>query len=309
MAWLYVPDMGVSSSESERSWETRTGAFVTSSGRPSLRPLSWPGWTRRPWIARLSGTISRPSTAARGVARWISSLRASRASPSAPQASASGPKTIGGSGLTSSKSFATWDPGVVFLENVPGLTLHALNEVLGSLAGLGFDAEWACLSAEAVGAPHRRNRLWILAYDDGAGREILRRALNQPEDPSGHEPVRCRRDVADAECAAVPRQQRGTEAGALQAQPDDARGILADADSDGRARSFERGELFPPGRSPEAWSTIPADLQPPFPRLADGSPALVDHGDFAARLRLSGGGVVPLAAAHAFRALARRALT
>jgi DNA (cytosine-5)-methyltransferase 1 len=38
--------------------------------------------------------------------------------------------------------------------------------VLGSLAALGYDAEWHCIPACAVGAPHRRDRVWIVAYPD-----------------------------------------------------------------------------------------------------------------------------------------------
>ena len=40
---------------------------------------------------------------------------------------------------------------------------RGLERVLGDLAALGFDAEWHCIPACAVGAPHRRDRLWIVA--------------------------------------------------------------------------------------------------------------------------------------------------
>jgi DNA (cytosine-5)-methyltransferase 1 len=36
--------------------------------------------------------------------------------------------------------------------------------VLGSLAQIGYDAEWHCIPASALGAPHRRDRIWIVAY-------------------------------------------------------------------------------------------------------------------------------------------------
>jgi DNA (cytosine-5)-methyltransferase 1 len=55
-------------------------------------------------------------------------------------------------------------PRFVLLENVPGLVRLGLPHVLADLADLGFDAEWGLLSAAAVGAPHRRERIWILAY-------------------------------------------------------------------------------------------------------------------------------------------------
>jgi len=54
--------------------------FVTLSGKPTPRPLSWRGWKTRPWMMRLSGMTFAPSTASRGVAAWIASLPATPAS-------------------------------------------------------------------------------------------------------------------------------------------------------------------------------------------------------------------------------------
>lgn len=65
---------------------------------------------------------------------------------------------------------------LVFLENVPGLLRHGLREVLSDLAEIGFDAEWTCVSAADVGAPHRRERLFILAYRSGGGFKAKRLA-------------------------------------------------------------------------------------------------------------------------------------
>lgn len=47
------------------------------------------------------------------------------------------------------------------------LTSRGIGTVLGDLAALGFNAEWGVLSAADVGAPHLRERIWILAYADG----------------------------------------------------------------------------------------------------------------------------------------------
>ena len=58
-------------------------------------------------------------------------------------------------------------PRWVFLENVPGLIHAGLGNVLGSLAGLGFDAEWGVFSAAGSGAPHLRRRVFILADANG----------------------------------------------------------------------------------------------------------------------------------------------
>lgn len=54
-------------------------------------------------------------------------------------------------------------PAIVVAENVLGLRTLGLRSVLGDLADLGFDAEWACLSAADVGAPHLRRRLFLAA--------------------------------------------------------------------------------------------------------------------------------------------------
>jgi DNA (cytosine-5)-methyltransferase 1 len=55
-------------------------------------------------------------------------------------------------------------PHYVIVENVAALLGRGLGRVLGDLAALGYDAEWHCIPASSVGAPHRRDRIWIIAY-------------------------------------------------------------------------------------------------------------------------------------------------
>ncbi len=55
-------------------------------------------------------------------------------------------------------------PRYVIVENVSALLARGLDEVLRTLAEIGYDAEWHCIPASAVGAPHRRDRVWIVAY-------------------------------------------------------------------------------------------------------------------------------------------------
>ena len=59
-------------------------------------------------------------------------------------------------------------PRYVVVENVVGLVRDpvAFGWVLGDLAELGFDAEWSVLSACSLGAPHTRERLFLVAYAD-----------------------------------------------------------------------------------------------------------------------------------------------
>lgn len=55
-------------------------------------------------------------------------------------------------------------PRIAVMENVTALLGRGLGVVLGSLAEIGYDAEWHCIPASAVGAPHQRDRIWIIAY-------------------------------------------------------------------------------------------------------------------------------------------------
>lgn len=55
-------------------------------------------------------------------------------------------------------------PKWVIAENVSALRSRGLDEVLRSLAEIGYDAEWHCIPASAIGAKHKRDRIWIIAY-------------------------------------------------------------------------------------------------------------------------------------------------
>lgn len=53
-------------------------------------------------------------------------------------------------------------PRLVVVENVGALLVRGLDIVLGSLAEIGYDARWTCLRASVIGAPHQRNRLFLV---------------------------------------------------------------------------------------------------------------------------------------------------
>lgn len=55
----------------------------------------------------------------------------------------------------------------LFLENVPAIRTRGLSEVIRTLAEVGYDCRWTCISAESVGAPHKRERWFLLAYAHG----------------------------------------------------------------------------------------------------------------------------------------------
>src|SRR5262249_25050190 len=68
-------------------------------------------------------------------------------------------------------------PRFALLENVPGLLAGGgMAEGRGDMAALGFDAEWDCIPAAAVGAPHLRYRVFIVAY--AQQHDVQRRRAN-----------------------------------------------------------------------------------------------------------------------------------
>ena len=58
-------------------------------------------------------------------------------------------------------------PRFVIVENVAALLGNGMGRVLGDLAAVGYDAEWHCIPASYVGAPHVRDRIWIVAHAAG----------------------------------------------------------------------------------------------------------------------------------------------
>jgi DNA (cytosine-5)-methyltransferase 1 len=197
-------------------------------------------------------------------------------------------------------------PRVVFVENVRALLVRGADRVLGDLAELGFDAEWEVFRASDVGAPHLRERLFVLAYSDRDGiRQLAERdqrgGRREREAERGDaEPVDGGAQLANAECAGREGLLRGVPSGQRRqavAQP----GRRDVADTDGGRRQC--GDLrhihrFPPG--PAAISGWDGP-QPAICRGDDGVPGR-SH-----RLRLLGNAVVRQQAALAWRTLIARA--
>lgn len=132
------------------------------------------------------------------------------------------------------------EPRFALVENVPGL-IHrrkdkntkeqlqpAIGRLLGDLAESGYDAEWDCISASAVGAPHRRDRVWLVAYPRSTGTRLeAYRGSGQGREPT------------DASQSAILRQEDG---------PGSATGIDATGEDvaypqSGQDDERDRGEL------------------------------------------------------------------
>ena len=106
--WIYVPSgycrsaAGSADSISASDWRFPLLAqYVTLSGKPTASASFWRAYRTKRWMTRLCGQMCAPSTASRGAARWISSLAATPASPSASPGSGGEPKTSGTSGRRS----------------------------------------------------------------------------------------------------------------------------------------------------------------------------------------------------------------
>jgi DNA (cytosine-5)-methyltransferase 1 len=167
-------------------------------------------------------------------------------------------------------------PRLVLVENVPGLLVRGLGDVLGDLAALGYDAEWECISAADVGAPHLRNRVWIIGTeqsgalaDASSGRRVAtEQALRTTRrDASGHGGA----DVADAD-------SRGCEVGGFA----ESAGIAGAHGRESHGCGEVREQRDAPFRADAWWRT-----EPDVGRVAHGVPARVD------RLRGLGNAVVP----------------
>lgn len=65
-------------------------------------------------------------------------------------------------------------PRAALVENTAALLGRGIDRVLGSLAALGYDAEWHSIPASALGAPHERDRVWLVAYPaETFGRQVV----------------------------------------------------------------------------------------------------------------------------------------
>lgn len=62
-------------------------------------------------------------------------------------------------------------PRYIIIENSPALTIRGLETVLCDLAKAGYNAEWRCISNSEFGFPHKRERIYIIAYSDQIERQ------------------------------------------------------------------------------------------------------------------------------------------
>ena len=148
-------------------------------------------------------------------------------------------------------------PRYVIVENVPALLARGFGRVLGDLAALGYDAEWDCIPASAFGAPHRRDRVWVVAYPNGEG--LQGRSLSGVErsEVSG---------VGNGGALAHPQDERHGS-GTDQGRPLHDALCRRHGASEGEVRTGRYASF-----SPSWW-----EVEPPVGRLVDGLPNRVDQ--------------------------------
>lgn len=191
--WLYVPSVcspGSEASTSALRSPARLAAFATWNGKRTA-PRFWSrAWATHSWLRRLSGLTLPHSTAVAGVESWISSLRALPASPTAsPDPGEDLPTEKRGGFVLGHVARIIGELGapLVFMENVADWIAGGFFRDFGErLFRLGYRIPPPLLvTARQVGAPHLRERAFVLVYRDGHGlRELRRRGLHS-ERPAG----------------------------------------------------------------------------------------------------------------------------
>lgn len=314
-----------------------TDACAPSNGSPTPKPSLWHDKTMDASRHSRFGMTCRPLTDDLGAAlltSWLEAFRV-RTSPSR-----------GGAGITGERS-GMWKhmarivgevrPRYVFVENSPALITRGLGTVLSDLAALGYDCRWTVLGAADVGAPHQRDRFWLVGHavgkrfdtrrDDhrehnghlaGAADEHAAPLANADNAgqrasarggccgkciASGHDAGRCSEAVADASC---PRGKSKSEATNRRSEGNASQPLHCGSDlADAYGTNLEGGHRYDAQGWKESFRHVGLaggisdwwEAEPSVGRVAHGVAGRVD------RLKAIGNGQVPLCAATAWRLL------
>jgi DNA (cytosine-5)-methyltransferase 1 len=168
-----------------------------------------------------------------------------------------------------------FQPTFLFLENVPAIRTRGLDTVIQELTKIGYDCRWTMLSASDVGAPHKRERWFLLGHS--SGRRFGESSERQMEQSRGAKTISSSHPLAN------PHQQYDKQES----------GSLGQASSPTRKQERGDGLVSSSADSAGQWWTT----EPNMGRVANGVPQRVD------RLKRLGNAVVPQQAKKAFEIL------
>lgn len=200
-------------------------------------------------------------------------------------------------------------PRYAIMENVGALVGRGLDAVLGSLAEIGYDAEWQDIRASDVGAPHRRERIWIVAYPqadascpNANGERSHRTEMHIDGSIELRDKQKCiagsmgqavadtARELPHGSRGAWGRRTEPADGGETLAHAQDGRDVRRDGEL-GTAKREVREHRGSPSHGGREWWAVEPDVG----RVAYGVPARVD------RLKCLGNSIVPQIAELIFR--------
>ncbi len=190
-------------------------------------------------------------------------------------------------------------PKFVFLENVPAIRTRGLEHVAEGFASAGYDCRWDFVSAKEVGAPHLRNRWFMLAHTSGAKLRLEsgrgRRAKGEDSSVARihgkEESLANTEGTIGSRLGPEPRRESNGLTDGSQRMEDSMREGCEPERSERSTEASRAGACSEPSR-PGWWA-----VEPDVGRVANGVQARVD------RLRGLGNAVVPLQATIAFKRL------
>ena len=199
-------------------------------------------------------------------------------------------------------------PRYVFVENSPMLTHRGGVRVIGDLAALGYDSRWIVMGAADVGAPHQRNRFWLVAHTKSNGCWEGRTTRDILKENGGQD-----RSLRSESCSSSKQPKNMANANGMrklqpQGREQDERRRIGDGCGQANVAHAQCGKRkvgrddagmgsFKELGTPRDAGTSPWSVEPDVGRVAHGVAARVD------RLKAIGNGQVPLCAATAWRIL------
>lgn len=188
-------------------------------------------------------------------------------------------------------------PAFVFLENVPAIRTRGGERVVKELASRGYDCRWDTLSAFDVGAPHKRERWFLLAYSND-------KRLEERSEQSARDQLA----TVERSCTTLAHACSGRRSEQGEGQMEQSRGTeaacgsktVADPTSIGwkSRRTESEGQQGTAGTASSGTAgTYEWPVEPNFCRVVNGLPYRVD------RIKRLGNAVVPAQAREAFERL------